>query len=134
MDRESGFVQITLELKAGFLNKFFVFGVVRDRWKLVGCVQGTHPPQIDVEEGVRAGKKTGGFRWRSFAQLNNENNRRCREQDNDNQGKGTLDAHEMEIRLVIIAPADGAAEGWLARGAKKAGNLIARQWPLWYLK
>ena len=60
--------------------------------------------------------------------------RRCREQDNDNQGKGTLDAHEMEIRLVIIAPADGAAEGWLARGAKKAGNLIARQWPLWYLK
>src|SRR5277367_847935 len=52
VNRESGLIEVALELKTGFFDKLLVLGLARNRWKLAGSVECAYPLQIDVKEPV----------------------------------------------------------------------------------
>ena len=84
VDGESGFVEVTLELKAGSLDELVVFGV--GLWGGSFAKGGEAPNcfQIDVDVSVSFGEKSYGFGRAAAAEIKNDANGG----DNDDDDKG----------------------------------------------
>ena len=81
VNRDGGFIQIALELKAGGVDEAFVVGIMRHRRQLTGDVGAPHPLQIDVGKSVGGRKQTGRLRRGMFA-------------EHDHQGDGRSDQRQ----------------------------------------
>src|SRR5215468_3518237 len=93
MDGESGFIQIALKLKVGFLEKTFVIRVVRDRGQLTDCLEGPQPLQVDVKETVRARQKPGSFWRRPAPELDHSHQSGGYEQHSNPNRESAFQAH-----------------------------------------
>jgi hypothetical protein len=99
MHRESGFVQVALELKPGFLNELVVFRIVGDGWHPTQPVEPAHPLQIHVSEGFGARQQAGGFGRRLLPQFNHH-----RQGGDDCNHTQNSKASSSPHNLLLLAP------------------------------
>jgi hypothetical protein len=90
---QRGLIQIALELKSGGLDELLVIRIVRYSRQFAGEVSATHPSQVHIDEPIRTGKQARWFGWGMFAQYDGQGNRRCNQQDGQDDGKASAYSH-----------------------------------------
>src|SRR5271155_6159286 len=79
-------IEITLELKAGLVDKLLVLRIARHRRQLRRGVEGSNPLQVDVEKTVGSRQQAGSFGRRVLAKRNHQRDRAYHQQKNDQDG------------------------------------------------
>src|SRR5208337_1589411 len=101
MDGQRSFLQIPLRLDTRGLNELLVFRVVRYVGEIAEKINTTHPLEIYVNESVGGGQQAGGF-WRSMlAQHDNQGHGPCYQQDADQEGESSSNAHRRMTAVVF---------------------------------
>src|SRR5208337_2963554 len=91
-------------------------------------VGATHPCQVHVHETIRGGKQPRGLGWGMFSQEYGQGNRRCNQQNGQDDGKASSYSHVSAAAPAKRPFAAGlprmryiiAFAGWLGRSNRKA--------------
>src|SRR6266496_2576196 len=93
MHGKGGLVQVSFELEACLLDEFLVLRIPRNRGKLVGCVEGPNPVEIDIQESIRPRQQPGRLGGSVLAELDDRYHSRRQQEHGDQDREGTLDPH-----------------------------------------